>query len=82
MRLEELEKEAKLYNREDECYIHVERCKDKPYACLIAGDERVLAQAIYQIICAFSEQYHVTFQSFLKFMQRAYKKFGPAKPTE
>lgn len=76
MRLEAIEKEADLYKGKGECYIHVERAKDSPIACIIAGDSAAVAQAVYNILCQMSVQMNRPFNDVLRMFKKAYKQFG------
>ena len=76
MRLEAIEKEADLYRGEGECYIHIERTKNSPIACIIAGDSAAITQAVYNVLCHMAVQMNRPFNDVLKMFKRAYKQFG------
>jgi len=76
MRLEAIEKEADLYRGEGECYIHIERTKNSPMACIMAGDRTAVAQAVYNVLLEVARQLDVSFADVLKMYKRAYKQFG------
>ena len=80
MRTEAIEKEAALYQHEGECYIHIERTKDSPFTFIVAGDDKVIAQAVYNMISAVADSQKVSFPEALKMFKRAYKKAGIQKP--
>ena len=75
MKTEEIEKEARLFNKEDECYIHVQRCNDGPFTQLLAGDPKVLLQAVFNIISELETDYDVSFRKQMKIYRYAQRTF-------
>ncbi len=77
MRTEAIEKEANLYDAEGGCYIHVELAPGSDhYAQIMTGDERRIAQGIYNLISEYCATYKREPKQILKFYLKAMKKFG------
>ena len=79
MRTEEMEKEASLFDRESEGFIHVQRSNDGPFAVLITGDPVVIEQGVYNIMLHMEREYHVPFDAQLKILKKAHRKLGKKK---
>ena len=79
MRTEAIQNEAKLYCNDGECYIHVERVKGAPYACVVAGDDAVIAQAIYNLLGDLAGKLDKTFPEILKLYRKNYRRIGLQK---
>lgn len=76
MRTEELQKEAALFDKEHECYIHIQKTADQPYACIIAGDPVTIIQGIYNQISYLETDLGVPFDSIMKSFKKIKRKCG------
>ena len=82
VRLEQIEQEAKSFDRENEAYIHLERATGAPYKLILTGDYKAVMQGIYNILCLVSQEYNMKFTDILKQMKKAYKANGIRQPEE
>lgn len=82
MRAEEVEKEAKLFEREGECYIHVERASTIPFKLVVSGDGATVEQAIYDLMLVQESKYGIPFRKQLKLMRKAYRRIGDRNRCE
>lgn len=78
MRLEEIEKEAELYNGYGDCYIHMERANHSHGTCVVAGDQAAIEESVYHMICEMSRQFEKPFMEILKSYKKTYRKYGIA----
>ena len=76
MRLEEIEKEAKLFDRDGECYIHMERCKDGAYGLIVTGDLKVIIQGLFNLMITVEDEYDFPFNQQMKMLRKARKMLG------
>jgi hypothetical protein len=76
MRTEAIEKEASMFNRDGDCYIHIERTSTSPYTFIIAGDPAVICQATYNMISQCANELNISFPEMMKRFKTAYKKYG------
>lgn len=74
MRTEEMEKEAALFDRKDECYIHIQRCSGGPFITITSGDPNIIFQAIVNLIFILEENYKISFDTTLKLLKRGRKR--------
>ena len=79
MKTEELEKEARYFNRDKECFIHVQRAADMPYSQIVSGDPVVIIQAVYNIISELETEYEVPFKKSIKILKWAKRNVGFSK---
>ena len=83
MRTEALEKEANMYDTEGACYIHVDMAPGSDqYATIMAGDDRRLAQAIYNLIGELAERTKRDPVKILKFYKKMFRKIGVHKSED
>ena len=81
MRTEAIEKEANLYDAEGGCYIHVELAPGSDhYAQIMTGDERRIAQGIYNLISEYCATYRREPKQLLKFYLKMFRKLGAHQP--
>lgn len=81
MRTEQIVNEAKMYNSDEECYIHVEKVRGANYKMMIAGEASCIAQAAYNIMSYIEEHAGIPVDHQLKIMRKIYKKSGRHTPT-
>ena len=80
MRLEQIEKEADMYNGHGDVYIHVERANGSPMKVITNGDTAAIAQAVYNLTCEVASRMNRPVGDVLKLFKKASKSFGTAKP--
>ena len=76
MRMEEIEKEAKLFDNDGECYIHMERCKERPYGLIVTGDLKVLVQGLFNLMITIEDEYGFPFREQIKFLRKGRRLLG------
>lgn len=76
MRIQEIEKEAKQFDREDECYIHMERCNGGVYGLIVTGDLKVIVQGLFNIMITIEDEYGMPFKEQIKFLKKGRKMLG------
>ena len=77
MRTEELQNEAKLYNGDNECYVHVEKTQNQNMRMITCGDPAVLMSAAFLLNVEISKYAEVDTLQFLKKQIKMYKKLKP-----
>ena len=71
MRTEELEKESKLYDNDDECFIHVTRPRDGAYTVIESGDPKVILQAVFHLMKELEQTFGLEFKKQIKMLKWA-----------
>lgn len=73
MKAEEMEKEALMFERPDECYIHIQRCSDEPFFMITSGDPRAIFIAIVNLIKILECKYGLPYLRTVKMLKKAVK---------
>lgn len=82
MRLEEIEKEAELFQGEKEAYVHIEKVESSDVKVVASGGRTGLSLATYVLIQHVSEEIGTSVPNLLRFYKKMYKKHGRLDRTE
>ena len=76
MQLEKIVNEANEFDRDDFCYIHVEKTPNKAFDIVLTGDDAVAFQGIYNLLCNFCVRYEMPMRDLLRKFKQVYRAVG------